>query len=199
MKHLIGGCCLARAESEDAGESGFSLVELLVVLLIMGILLAIAVPTYLSATGNARNTTAKQNVRGALTEAQSYYAANSSFSSIASHTKSLGTTLNWETGTVTAGDNQVGVESSGRGNSVLVWSLATNGNCYALVDDQNAAFGPGSSIPPAFAGVSPSGRFVASHGIWYGDESLGDSATCTLAEVGKITNWQEGAGSWPNP
>lgn len=50
-------------------EEGFTLIELMVVLLIMAILIAIAIPTFLGVRGSAQNRAAQSNLTSALTAA----------------------------------------------------------------------------------------------------------------------------------
>ncbi len=60
-------------------EGGFTLIELLVVIIIIGILLAIAIPSYLKFRDRANESAAKANVRAAIPAVEAYYADNNAY------------------------------------------------------------------------------------------------------------------------
>jgi type IV pilus assembly protein PilA len=71
-----------RTRLDGNSEQGFTLIELLVVIIIIGILLAIAVPSYLGFKDRAANNAAKANLRAALPSAEAYYGDNGTYASM---------------------------------------------------------------------------------------------------------------------
>lgn len=67
---------IGRIQRRLAGEEGFSLIELTIVLLIMGILLTIAIPSYLSFKDRAAKSAAKADISQAMRSVMSYGADN---------------------------------------------------------------------------------------------------------------------------
>ena len=60
-------------------QQGFTLIELLMVLIILGILLTIAVPSYLGFKDRASQAAAQANVRSAIASVEAYYADNNTY------------------------------------------------------------------------------------------------------------------------
>ncbi len=60
-------------------EQGFTLIELLVVIIILGILVAIAVPSYLSFSSRANKGAAQSQVRAVVPDIEAYYSDNGNY------------------------------------------------------------------------------------------------------------------------
>jgi type IV pilus assembly protein PilA len=58
------------------GDEGFTLIELLVVVVIIGVLVAIAVPVYLNYREGAADKSAQSDVRGSISAIEQYYTDN---------------------------------------------------------------------------------------------------------------------------
>jgi general secretion pathway protein G len=71
---MVAGTTIRKQRSHDAGESGFTLMELMIVMVIIGILAAIAVPAFNANVQRAREAVLREDLQTMRTAIDSYTA-----------------------------------------------------------------------------------------------------------------------------
>src|SRR5665213_3555477 len=141
----------AEFEVEGSADAGFTLIELMVVLLILAILLAIAIPTFLGVTGGANDRAAQSNLNTALTTAKAAETQNNqtytgvAITGPAPSLQSNEPSISFKaTGTIVAAPGPVSVWISSDGNGIVMASFSKSSNkCWYAVD--NIAFVTGNA------------------------------------------------------
>jgi len=119
-------------------EEGFTLIELMVVVLIIAVLLAIAIPTFLGSQNKAKDRSAQSSLRNTLTAAKTIYtdgadytkATASSNAALLAAEPSLSYAV-----AATASTGPKNVSTSATTNVFYAAAKSDSGTCYYIKDD----------------------------------------------------------------
>jgi prepilin-type N-terminal cleavage/methylation domain-containing protein len=186
-------------EGDEGAESGFTLIELMVVLLIIAILLAIAIPTFLGVANSAGDRAAQSNLTNALTEAKAMYQNAATYSPASTPMtvaafSSGAPEFGWVTGSGSANGCgaspsnciseqvvDVGALQDGQGVILAAYSSKTHSCWYALdLESSPTALAGDTTATPAgtpfkTAAIVPTGAGTA--GVFYAQKKTGVTTT----------------------
>jgi type IV pilus assembly protein PilA len=129
---------MLRKRRED--DEGFTLIELMVVVLIIAILIAIAIPTFLGARQRAQDRAAQSNVRNAFTAEKTFYTDGQAYTGTAASVAAIEPSLTYTTAaaSLAATGNLVYVAASTTttaNDTVTLGALSGSGKCFWLQDN----------------------------------------------------------------
>jgi type IV pilus assembly protein PilA len=132
-------------------EEGFTLIELMVVVLIIAILIAIAIPTFLGARTRAQDRQAQSNLRNAFAAEKVVYTDNQAYTTATATLSAIEPSLTYA-GTandVTAATDAKTIYTNVTTGTLVLGAKSKSGTCFYMKDSANAptTFASSSSCP----------------------------------------------------
>lgn len=130
-------------------DGGFTLIELMVVVLVIAILLAVAIPTFLGARVRSQDRSAQSNLRNSLTAAKVLFVDHGTYDGAEStNLSAIEPGLTFHTsGTPSDDDDEISVQVSGTRDAI--WAAAAesdSGTCWLIKDDSATSGAPRGTL-----------------------------------------------------
>jgi type IV pilus assembly protein PilA len=116
-------------------EEGFTLIELMVVVLIIAILIAIAVPTFLGARERAQDRAAQSNLRNALVAAKTFYTDGETYAAAAADLEAIEPNLDFDA-MANASTDVIGF--TGTSSNIVMALQSESGTWYCVAEDETS-------------------------------------------------------------
>ncbi|HEX9854763.1 MAG TPA: prepilin-type N-terminal cleavage/methylation domain-containing protein [Acidimicrobiia bacterium] len=124
-----------------AKDDGFTLIELMVVVLIIAVLVAIAIPSFLGFRARAQDRAAQSDIRNVLLSEKAYWTDTGAFTETESDLKGYEPSI--ETNTTSSATQGVFTDMSVASNDdvVCLTQASDSGNFFAIFEDETATGG----------------------------------------------------------
>jgi type IV pilus assembly protein PilA len=157
-------------------EGGFTLIELMVVVLIIAILIAIAIPTFLGARKRAQDKQAQSNIRNGLTAEKTYYVDNQAYTETVADLTPIESSLDFATNDASVRGVEpllAGAAAANDDQAICLQSLSKSGVMFGLVDVSSGA----------------------NAGAWYSKDSAGADVCAASGTLFDPTGWSKDVAS----
>lgn len=148
-------------------EEGFTLIELMVVVLIIGILVAIALPTFLGARTRSQDRAAQANLRTALVAAEAFYMVNETYTGLNAPgaPERQETSIHWVYPTSAAQMGKVTINLAS-GNYLVMSSKSESDSAFCIADTMAGGGGLVRGGVDGDSAAVPPGDLICTTGTW---------------------------------
>ena len=124
-------------------EDGFTLIEVMVVVLVIGLLIAIALPTFLGARARAQDRGVQTDIRNTFLAERTHYTDGAVYTEDVTELEAIESALDYSVGDTPAAIGPVYVHVHAGSNELFLSARSSSGTCFYLreIDGQGAEFG----------------------------------------------------------